>query len=129
MTQDETHCDAIQQHIATGQELSPAQLVHIQQCRQCAVLRGNIQKLDSAFRQSTANLVPDGFLERFMEQLQQVDAEATEPYFPFSDKLLALFSHSRPLRTLAISLGMALGIGQLVQFILGIFFVSMMAAM
>lgn len=129
MTRNQTYCEAIQQSIAIGQELKPSQLVHIQQCRQCAVLRDNIQKLDRALGQATANLVPDGFVERLMPQLQQLNAAETEIYFPFSDKLLPLFSHSRLLRTLAITLGMAVGIGQLVQFILGIFFVSMMAAM
>lgn len=127
MTQDKTLCEFVQRDIAIGQALKPSQLAHIEHCQQCAVTLSNFQKLDRAFYQATANLVPDNFLERLMKQIPR--AGVSETYFPFSDEILALFSRHRLLRTITISLGIALGIGQLVQFILGIFFVSMMAAM
>lgn len=69
----------------------------------------------------------DNFLERVMKQIANPGVSGS--YFPFSDEILALFSRYRLLRTITISLGIALGIGQLVQLILGIFFVNMLTAM
>lgn len=129
MNQDKPHCKAVQPLITAAQPLTPGQLEHVADCQQCATLQVRMQQLDQLVNRATADLVPAGFNQRLMARLSREAAVQTQTAPPVGDKLLALFSHSRLLRTIAISLGMALGIGQLVQLILGIFFVSVMAAM
>lgn len=129
MMKEKINCKSIQRAIASAQPFSPSQLEHVNNCLQCSTLQQRTQQLDHLVMQATANSVPDGFCERFMERLSRDSSVGTETCKPIADNLMAVLAHSRLLRTIAISLGMALGIGQLIQIILGIFFVSMMAAM
>lgn len=129
MRQDKTDCKSIQRTIAAARQPSPLQLAHIEGCPQCAALQHRFQQLDTLVNQATADLVPAGFSERLMARIPRATSARAETVTPVSDRLLAAFSHSRLLRNIAIALAMVLGIGQLVQFILGIFFVSMIAAM
>ena len=128
MTSNETLCDVIQQALAVGEQLSPLQIAHVTACAQCTALQREIQTLDSLVAQATRDLVPQGFIDRVMAQLPAPGSRPDAGKL-FGEKLLAMLPHSRLLQTLALGLGAALGISHIVQFVLGIFITSMVAAL
>ncbi|MEJ2362781.1 MAG: hypothetical protein P8Z75_15460 [Gammaproteobacteria bacterium] len=129
MSRNKHTCHSVQRNFAAGCGLNPAQQLHLQHCPHCAQVAQQFQRVDTLVDRASENLVPTGFSERLMAHMPTLPAVEIAGDVPVCDKLLARFSHSRLLRNIAISLGIALGIGQLIQLVLGIFFVSMMAAM
>jgi hypothetical protein len=128
MTTDDTLCEVIQQTIAVEETLTEAQIAHIKTCAPCATALSQIRQLDNLVEQATYNLVPQDFAERVMAHLPNPVT------FPISErllgeKLLAMFSRSRLVQTLALGLGTLLGVSHIVQFVLGLFITSIAAAL
>ena len=128
MTTDNTLCEVIQQTIAVEQTLTEAQIAHIKSCAPCTATFSEIRQLDNLVEQATYNLVPQGFVERVMARISKPTS------FPlserqFGEKLLAMFSRSRLVQTLALGLGTLIGVSHIVQFVLGLFITSVAAAL
>jgi hypothetical protein len=128
MTNDETFCDLTQQAIAVKQSLSDVQLAHIKSCAQCRLQQHEFQHLDSLVDHATLNLVPDGFVERVMARLPTALAYPGDENL-LDEKLLAMFTRSRLLRTVLLGLGMAVGLNYVVQIFLSLFITTIAAAL
>ena len=129
MTSNETQCDVIQQAIAIGQPLSDAQMRHITACAQCASLQRHIQTLDNLVEQTTGVLVSPGFVERVMARLPASSTSIADSSTWLEERLPAIFSRSRLLRTVALGVAVLVGISQAVQFFFGIFIFTMAVAL
>lgn len=127
MPSHDSHCDIIQQSIAIGEMLTSSQKIHVDNCPQCRALQSEFNQLNQLVEQSIEEAVPDGFADRVMAKLPS--SPQSVPTNLFGSKLLDLFGHSRLLQATWVGLGIALGVGHIVRFFLGVFITSIAAAL
>ncbi|MDH5649867.1 MAG: hypothetical protein OEY67_09455 [Gammaproteobacteria bacterium] len=125
----DTRCDEVQQAIAIKQSLSDAQTSHIEICEHCTALQIEFRRLDDLLEQSMIDEVPAGFADRVMAQITAISPQTQAIDDQVVDRLLAAFYRSRLLQSLLLGLGIAMGVGHIVRFFLGLFITSMAAAL
>ncbi len=129
MNQTDTQCDDIQQAIAVNLKLSGPQLAHVDGCEHCQAVRSEFIRLDGLLAHSIESRVPAGFADRVMAQLPALSPYPRHGGDLINDRLLTVFSRSPLLQALLLGLGVALGVGHIVRFFLGLFITSMAAAL
>ena len=75
-----TDCTDVQARIALGQPLLAAQRVHLSSCERCSQVAETYSRLDASLS-SLAEPVPDGFADRVMVRIAELEGARSRRWF------------------------------------------------
>ena len=83
------HCNEVQERIALGEPLTEPELLHMSSCEHCSSVAQAYSLLDASL-ESLAEPVPQGFVDRVMNELATHDVTRSPRWFDASWVELAL---------------------------------------
>lgn len=112
-------CRLIQEDIAWARGLNPEDRKHVLSCSSCSETAAQFEALDSLVRNAMAAVIPDGFADKVVEQIE-VEKETEKSLSGQRLPLLERIFFSRAVQWALVGIGSVFGLIKILRFFAGV---------